>query len=90
MLKINSEVWCLDSFTLKQHTTQYFQYSYTTVVTRDFKPTLDQCPTLVQEHMNAALMSPVTMKISGDAVFLLEAINALGLDGLNGLFFQHH
>lgn len=90
MLKINDQEWFRNPSLLKQYTTDFFQSLYTFEGSRDFQPIPDQCPYLVQEHMNKALVIPIIMEEMENIVFQLGAIKAPRTDEFNGQFFQHH
>lgn len=90
MLKINDQECFRNPSLLKQYTTDFFQSLYTFEGSRDFQPIPDQCPYMVQEHMNKALVSPIIMEEMENIVFQLGAIKAPRTDEFNGQFFQHH
>lgn len=90
MLKINEDTWCREPNAIKQHIRDFYQTLYATGGSRNFKLVLDQCPSPVNDEINAQLMDIVKMEEVEEAVFQLGSLKAPGPDGLNGQFYQHY
>lgn len=90
MLQIWDSEWSNDPVKLKEATTDYFTELYRSGGPRNFQPIIDQCPSVVREEMNEALTARITLQGVKNAVFQSGAVKALGPDGLNGQFYQHH
>lgn len=90
ILKLEDETWCKDAEVLKSHINSFYQALYESSGDRNYQPVIDQCLVLAREGMNEALLKKVTMEELKATMFQLGATKALGLDGLNGKFYQQH
>lgn len=88
MLKVDGEYWCRKPSQLKKHIVGYYKLLYSSARARNNQPALDQCPLLVWNEVNDALLSEINLEEVQAAVYQLGAPKAPRPDGLSGQFYQ--